>query len=204
MVVKARVKADPISRPSLAQALASAAARYAVGMARPEPWLRGPIDGVHPVLGAVLRSFEMAAEDIARATEGLSVAELWARPGGVASIGFHIRHLAGSIDRLLTYAEGRQLSDEQMEALRAEGEPGASREDLLAELNSALAASGLRVRAFPLHSLTEPRGVGRKHLPSTVAGLLIHTAEHTQRHVGQAVTTALLVSSPPSGEAGPA
>jgi hypothetical protein len=35
--------------------------------------------------------------------------------------------------------------------------------------------------------------VGRARLPSTVFGLLFHVAEHTQRHAGQAITTAKIV-----------
>jgi hypothetical protein len=162
-------------------------------VALPEPWLRGPLEGVHPVLAAVLRSFEMAAEDIALATAGLTGHQLWARPAGAASVGFHLRHIAGSIDRLLTYAEGAPLTETQMEALRAEIVPGAPRDALLLELMTALNAAAHRVRLIDPAAFPESRGVGRKHLPSTVVGLLIHIAEHTQRHVGQAVTTARIV-----------
>lgn len=47
-----------------------------------------------------------------------------------------------------------------------------------------------RVLRFSPERFEEARGVGRAGLPTTVVGLLIHAAEHTQRHVGQAVTTA--------------
>lgn len=162
-------------------------------MPLPEPWLRGPLEGVHPHVAPVLRSLEMAWEDLQAAAGELSERELWARPGGAAPVGFHLRHICGSIDRLLTYAEGVPLSEGQMQYLRDELRPGASASELLEEVRVCLDFAARRVRAIPANSLGEPRGVGRKHLPSTVIGLLVHTAEHTQRHVGQVVTTARIV-----------
>jgi hypothetical protein len=165
-----------------------------------EPWLRGPLDGVSPFVAPLLRSFEMAREDLAQHTEGLTTEQLWERPAGAAPVGFHIRHIGGSVERLIVYLRGRLLDDRQMKELRAEMEPGATREQLLAELDRALSNAEAVVRSLPLESLTEPRGVGRKALPTTVIGLIIHIAEHTQRHTGQAVTTARLVraqSTPP-------
>jgi len=165
-----------------------------------EPWLRGPLEGVSPFIAPLLRSFEMAREDLAHHTEGLSTKQLWERPAGAAPVGFHIRHIGGSVERLIVYLRGRQLDDRQMKELRAEMEPGATREQLLAELDHALSDAEAVVRALPSESLTESRGVGRKALPTTVIGLIIHIAEHTQRHTGQAVTTARLVrgqSAPP-------
>lgn len=161
--------------------------------AREEPWLRGPLEGVSPFVAPLLYSFQMAREDLARHTEGLSAEQLWARPAGAAPVGFHIRHIGGSVERLMVYAQGGQLREEQLAALRDEMTPGATREELLAELDRALSAAECAARALPPEALAEPRGVGRKRLPTTVIGLLVHTAEHTQRHVGQAVTTARLV-----------
>jgi len=158
-----------------------------------EPWLSGSLRDVHPFLAPLLYSFQMVLEDIDRHTEGLTDEQLWARPGNIASTGFHIRHIGGSVDRLLSYAEGNQLSETQLAALKREGEPGASRKDLLAELQMALESAGARVRALDPERLAEARAVGRKRLPTTVIGLVVHIAEHTQRHVGQAVTTAKMV-----------
>ena len=90
----------------------------------PEPWLRGPVAGVHPLVSPILHAFQQAREELAAHTEGLIPDQLWATPFGFGSVGFHLRHIAGSTDRLMTYVEGRQLSDEQMAALRSEGEPG--------------------------------------------------------------------------------
>ena len=116
-------------------------------------------------------------------------------PFGFGSVGFHMRHVAGSIDRLLTYLEKKQLSEKQMAALETEKQGGASRETLLAELDSAFRAGEDLVRSIDPSTLAERREVGRKRLPTTVIGLLTHIAEHTQRHVGQAVCTAKLVRS---------
>jgi uncharacterized damage-inducible protein DinB len=137
-----------------------------------------------------------AAEDIPAAVEGLTVAQLWARPGGAASVGFHLRHVAGSIDRLLTYADGEILSDAQLASLHAEQVPV---DGEAAELAQA-AAAAIR-RAISVMQETspgtylEPRGVGRRRLPTTVFGLLVHLAEHTQRHAGQIISTAKVVGS---------
>jgi uncharacterized damage-inducible protein DinB len=160
---------------------------------QPEPWLRGTLTDVPPVHRAVLHALELAREDLERWTEGLSEEELNARPGGLPSIAFQIRHLARSTDRLLTYAEGSQLSPEQIAAMKAEMEPGATRNELLAEIVVATNKSARRVRAFQPQQLDEERKVGKKQLPTTVGGLLVHVADHAQRHVGQAITTAKIV-----------
>jgi uncharacterized damage-inducible protein DinB len=159
----------------------------------PEPWLRGTLSDVPAVQRAVLHAFQLAKEDLAKWCGNLSDAELNARPGNLAPVAFHIRHIARSIDRLLTYAEGKELSEAQMEALRSELDPGARREELFAELAGALEQRVSRVRAFDATQLEESRAVGKKRLPASVGGLLVHIAEHTQRHVGQAITTAKIV-----------
>ena len=158
----------------------------------PEPWMRGPIAGLSPLLAPVLYSFQQAREDLARFTEGLSTEQIWARPHGFGPVGFHLRHIAGSVGRLMTYVEGRQLSPEQLAALSAEMEPGATREDLLSALDAALDKAEEVVRRIDPATLAKPRGVGRKQLPTTVIGLLTHIAEHTQRHVGEAISAAKL------------
>jgi uncharacterized damage-inducible protein DinB len=123
----------------------------------------------------------------------LTDAELNARPEGLAPVAFHLRHIARSIDRLLSYAEGEQLSDEQIAALTAELDGNATRDELFAELAAALARGAMRIRRFDADRLQEPRQVGTKRLPTTVGGLLVHVADHTQRHVGQAITTSKIV-----------
>ena len=159
-----------------------------------EPWMRGPLPGVDTFIAPLLYSFQMAREDLAKYTAGLTTEQIWATPHGFGSVGFHLRHIAGSTDRLMTYVSGGQLSSDQMTALKAEKEPGATREELLAAIDQAFASAEAVAFSLDPARLTEPRGVGRKQLPTTVIGLLIHIAEHTQRHVGQAISAAKLAN----------
>jgi uncharacterized damage-inducible protein DinB len=154
--------------------------------------LRGPISGISPLIAPVLYSFQQAREDLAKHTEGLTGDQTWVRQFGLAPLGFHLRHIAGSVDRLTTYLLGRQLDEAQMAALRNEMEPGEPLSKLLAQVNESLAQAEDRIRSIDPATLTEPRAVGRRQLPTTVIGLLIHIAEHTQRHVGQAIGAAKL------------
>jgi uncharacterized damage-inducible protein DinB len=163
--------------------------------ALPEPWMRGPIAGVHPLLAPVLYSFQMAREDLEKYTAGLLPERIWANPHGLASVGFHIRHIAGSTNRLMTYLQGRELAAAQWVALAAEEAPGTlSREQLLAALDLAFRDAEAVIRAMDPATLADARTVGRKRLPTTVIGLLTHVAEHTQRHVGQAIAAAKLAA----------
>jgi len=162
-----------------------------------EPWLRGTLTDVAAVPRAVLHALELAREDLMRWCGQLSDAELNARPEGISPVAFHIRHIARSVDRLLSYAEGKRLDDGQIAALKTELRAGATRAELFAELEAALAQGAKRVRQFDVNRLEEPRPVGTKLLPTTVGGLLVHVAEHTQRHVGQAITTAKIVVAKP-------
>lgn len=157
--------------------------------------MSGTLGEVHAVLRAVLHSFEHAKLDLTACTEGLSPEQIWTTELGVASIGFHLRHIPGSVDRLFTYARGEMLNEAQMAYLRTEGESGAGRDELLAALDATLDRVAAEVRAIDPVTLTEPRTIGRKKLPTSLAGLLVHIAEHTQRHVGQAVTTAAILKT---------
>ena len=156
----------------------------------PEPWLRGTLTDIPAVPRAVLHPLKLAQEDLEQWCGGLTEAELFARPLGLAPLAFHIRHIARSLDRLLTYAEGRPLSDQQLAALHTELDAPASRDQVFAELSSAWSRSAGRIRAIEAQTLEAPRTIGKQALPSTVGGLLVHIADHTQRHVGQAVITA--------------
>jgi uncharacterized damage-inducible protein DinB len=162
---------------------------------QPEPWLRGTLTEIPAVPRAVLHALELAKEDLTRWCAALSDAELNARPAGIAPIAFHIRHVARSVDRLLTYAEGKTLNEMQLAALKIELEPNAKSRELFAELEAAFAAAARRIAQIDPARWPEPRTVGKKHLPTTVAGLLVHIADHTQRHVGQAITTAKIVAA---------
>lgn len=162
----------------------------------PEAWLRGPLPNVAGPLQPAAHALVQAAEDIAAAATPLTIDELWQRPGGAASAGFHLRHIAGSIDRLLAYAHGNPLSDGQREALRSEGVPGDPRADaasLILHATAAIEAALDAIRTTTADAAAEPRTVGRAALPSTLGGILFHIAEHTQRHTGQLITTAKIV-----------
>jgi uncharacterized damage-inducible protein DinB len=159
----------------------------------PEPWLRGTLTEVSAVPRAVLHALELADEDLRKWGASLSDAELNAQPHGLPSIGFQLRHIARSIDRLLTYAEGNLLSGEQLDALQRESQPGASAQALFDELSASLTMAAARIRALAKSDLEQPRSVGKKALPTTLGGLLVHVADHTQRHVGQAITTAKIL-----------
>jgi uncharacterized damage-inducible protein DinB len=158
-----------------------------------EPWLRGTLTDVAPVPRAVLHALQLANEDMERWCGGLGDDQFNAQPYGIESLAFHIRHIARSIDRLLTYAEGKQLTEGQIASLKGEFDDGATRSELFAELNAAFEKSVGRIRALDATRLSDAREVGRRRQPATVGGLLIHVAEHTQRHVGQAITTAKIV-----------
>ncbi len=162
----------------------------------PEYWLRGPVDGVHPSLMPAAHAFLQTLEDVERATADLSNDQLWLSPGGAASIGFHLMHLSGSTDRLLTYARGEMLTDAQKAAFKAESNPPpADVASLMADLRRSFEAALAQLRATPPASVYDARAVGRAALPTTVLGLLFHAAEHSQRHAGQIVTTARIVRS---------
>jgi uncharacterized damage-inducible protein DinB len=159
-----------------------------------EPWLRGPIPGMPAMVMPAAHALMQAAEDIPDAVAGLTNTQLWALPGGAAAVGFHLRHLAGSVDRLLTYANGEMLSDDQMTALDAEiDDDGRSAEELVREAAAAIQRGIDAMRDTPPGIYLETRGVGRRKLPTTVFGLLVHIAEHTQRHVGAIIATAKAV-----------
>jgi uncharacterized damage-inducible protein DinB len=158
--------------------------------------MRGPIADVSAALQPVAHSLLQSVEEVRATLPTLTLEEIWSRPKEIASVGYHVRHAMGSIDRLFTYARGEQLSDEQFGVLVAEADPterpreGA---ELVEAFEAAVERALVQLRVTREESLREVRGVGRAKLPSTVLGLLFHAAEHTQRHVGQMVTTAKVV-----------
>ncbi len=163
---------------------------------QPEPWLRGPVQGVPALLQPAAHAFIMALEDVERAAAGLDADRLWTEPGGAASVGFHIAHLSGATDRLMTYARDERLNDAQKRRLVAERpDPGArpTLEALLAGWRATVADTLRQLREIPEDTLLTPRFVGRAQLPSTVLGLIFHAAEHASRHTGQVVTTCKVV-----------
>jgi hypothetical protein len=164
--------------------------------ALPEFWLRGPIAGVPPVLMPAAHALLQTFEDAERAASDLTIDELWTSPGGAATIGFHLLHLSGSTDRLLTYARGAVLDAAQKAALGLEKDPPRSdAATLLTALRRTIDAALDQIRSTPVDSVLNARAVGRAGLPTTVLGLIFHAAEHAQRHAGQLVTTARIIRS---------
>jgi uncharacterized damage-inducible protein DinB len=160
-----------------------------------EPWLRGTHAEVPAVGRAVLHAFDLALDDLTKWTGGLTDAEIHAQPLGLTSIAFHLRHIARSTDRLLSYAEGAQLSSEQLASLKAEQTGKESLAALLSEVEVSFSNAADRVRVLATADLDTFRGVGRKQLPTSIGGALVHVADHTQRHVGQVVTTAKVIQA---------
>src|SRR5262245_14652159 len=162
----------------------------------PEVWLRGPLSGVPSEMMPVAHSLLQVAGELKPVVTPLSAQHVWMKPGAAASIGFHLKHLAGSLDRLLTYARGEPLSDTQLTALDDESRVDVATETgrvLFERVQAAIDGALAQVKATPVATLDDPRAVGRAHLPSTVRGLLFHAAEHAQRHSAQIITTAKIL-----------
>jgi len=160
-----------------------------------EPWLRGTHADVPAVGRAVLHALELALDDVTLWTKGLTDAEVHAQPLGLPSVAFHLRHIARSVDRILTYAEGNQLTAEQLTALKSEQSGEETLAALLAEVEVSFSNAADRIRVLATADFNTFRGVGRKQLPTSIGGALIHVADHTQRHVGQVVTTAKVLKA---------
>ncbi|GAA4372100.1 DinB family protein [Hymenobacter koreensis] len=163
-----------------------------------EVWLRGPLPVVPALLQPVAHALLQAREELTLALHDFPDAMLWERPAGVASVGFHLQHLTGVLDRLLTYARGEALSPAQLAYLTAEGQPierPTPTADLLRAFDAQVDVALVQLNGTNEATLTEFRGVGRAKLPSTVMGLLVHAAEHTMRHVGQLLVTARFLAA---------
>ena len=163
-----------------------------------EPWLRGTHTDVPAAGRAVLHALELALDDLTKWTAGLTDDEVHDQPLGLTSIAFHLRHIARSTDRILTYAEGGELTTGQLALLRSEQGGEGKREplaELLAEVEASFSGASGRIRVLATANLDTPRFVGRKRLPTSTGGALIHVADHTLRHVGQVVTTAKVLKA---------
>jgi uncharacterized damage-inducible protein DinB len=158
-----------------------------------EPWLRGTLTDLPVVERALLHSLQMAQEDTTKWCSGLNDLELHAQPFGLPSVAFQLRHIARSLDRFCTYAEGAPLNQDQLAALASEMDNKATRKSIFNELEQSLEKTRRRLEAIVRQPLDSPIAIGRKRFPTTLTGLLVHAAEHTQRHVGQAITTAKVV-----------
>jgi uncharacterized damage-inducible protein DinB len=162
----------------------------------PEIWLRGPITNIPPLLQPAAHALLQAREEVNEVMMDFPDQLLWIKPASAASTGFHLQHLSGVLDRLLTYADGKTLNEHQLAALKAEGDPhwtSAKTAELVIQFNSQVDMALDVLQRTNDQTLTESRHVGRAQLPSTVIGLLFHAAEHTMRHLGQLIVTVRVV-----------
>lgn len=158
--------------------------------------MRGPVQGVPPLLQPVAHALLQATEEVERLMSGFPDTLLWQRPAGVASVGFHLRHLTGVLDRLVTYARAEPLTPAQLEYLANEGKESAiSANDVVSAFKNKVEETLHFLMSVDQNQLTEFRGVGRRQMPSTVLGLLFHAAEHTMRHVGQLLVTVRVLTA---------
>jgi hypothetical protein len=160
-----------------------------------EPWMRGIREGIDPVIGHLMRAAEQIREDAASALGDLSSAQIWAKPHGMTSVGFHAKHLAGSTERLSTYLAGRQLTPEQLAAIPTEGEGNETAAELVGRITAALDRYEDMVSSLSRQDFGSIREVGRKRYPVTAISLAIHIAEHGQRHIGGLIGAAKLAST---------
>ncbi|MEH6681586.1 MAG: DinB family protein [Sediminicola sp.] len=157
----------------------------------PEFWLRGPVDGIPALLQPAAHALLQSSEEVTRYLVGFPEEQLWARPAGRASVGFHLHHLTGVLDRMLTYSKGEPLSEKQLLYLQNEGNENerSNSSELAAAFQTKVTEALEYFKKVSDATLTAPRTVGRKKLPSTVIGLLFHASEHSQRHIGQLLVT---------------
>ena len=166
----------------------------------PEVWLRGPVEGYAAELQPVVHALLQVREEVARHAADLTPEELWARPGNAGSIGFHLRHIAGATDRLLTYARDEALTPAQLAWLKTEGVPGdppSTAAEAIEVAQQGIDRALAQIREIDLETMLDRRGVGRARLPTTVVGLVFHAAEHASRHAGQIATMRTIVKSSP-------
>ncbi len=160
-----------------------------------EPWLRGTYTDVPAAGRAALHALDLALDDLTKWTDGLTDAEIHSQPLGLPAVAFHLRHIARSTDRILSYGEGNQLTAEQLTVLKSEQSGDETLAALLAEVEASFSNAAERIRVLASADLDTFRGVGRKQLPTSIGGALVHVADHTQRHTGQVVTTAKVLKA---------
>ena len=158
-----------------------------------EPWLREIDLGLHAALAQPIFALQQVREDLEQHTAGLSDEQVWQPVNGLTPLGFHLRHIAGSTQRLTTYLRGQEISEAQLAEMKAEKTPGPGRDDLLGQIGAAVAEAEAAIRELDPDKMEEARYIGRKRIRTTAIGLAIHIGEHAQRHTGQAITTCHLL-----------
>lgn len=164
----------------------------------PEVWLRGPVANIPALLQPVAHALLQAREEVNEMLVGFPEPHLWDKPAGTASVGFHLQHIKGVLDRLFTYAKGKSLEKNQLHYLSVEGNTDQcilNLQQLITNFNEQVDKALEELRNTDEQALQEKRAVGRTQLPSTVLGLLVHSAEHTMRHVGQLYVTVKVIKA---------
>ena len=162
-----------------------------------EYWLRGPIENIPSLLQPIAHALLQARDEVKEAITGFPEDKLWQNPAGVASVAFHLQHMTGVLDRLFTYANSEQLNEQQLKYLAAEGKENEtiSLNEMYDRFSMQVDKAIEQLRNTDEKILLKTRGVGRKEIPATVFGILFHAAEHIQRHNGQLIVTARIVSA---------
>ncbi len=163
-----------------------------------EVWLRGPLPGIPGLLQPVAHTLLQAREELNELMNNFPDGLLWERPAGMASPGFHLKHMAGVLDRLFTYSNAQLLNEEQLKALTEEEKPSPQNDTvvlLLQQFNQQVDKAVEQLKNTKQDSLLQSRGVGRAQIPSTVLGLVVHAAEHTMRHLGQLIVTVRILKT---------
>ncbi|WP_448698416.1 DinB family protein [Mucilaginibacter sp. AW1-3] len=165
-------------------------------MNKPEVWQRGPVEGVPALLQPVAHALLQAKEEAEQLMDGFPDRLLWETPANMASPAFHLEHMLGVLNRLLTYARGEALDAEQLNYLRSEGKQYLDDEvgvKMVAAFGKQVDDAVEQLRNTDENTLTAARGIGRAQIPTTVIGLLFHAAEHVMRHTGQLLVTVKVI-----------
>ena len=157
-----------------------------------EPWLRGSLPDVDPVISHLIRAAQHIREDLRAALTPLTPAEIWAKPHDLTSAGFHAKHLAGSTTRLCAYLAGRSLTRQELSAIPLEVVGIEDSAELIRLVDEAFELYEKEVRSLRPEDFGTLRYIGRARLPVAAVSLAIHIAEHGHRHVGQTVSAAKL------------
>lgn len=148
-----------------------------------EVWLRGPLPDMPPLLQPIAHALMQAREEVNELLHDFPDTLLWERPAGrnpngqpaksVASVGFHVQHLTGVLDRLFTYARGQALSPEQLTALATEGNPMPpipTVQELVRQFGEQVERALAQLRSTNEQTLPEAVGLGgRNFLPRSLA-----------------------------------
>lgn len=157
-----------------------------------DPWLRAPLPNIIDELQPVAAMLLGAKEDIVESLATLTHDAIWDKSLGAATVGFHVIHLAYSTERLLSYARGEELTEEQWADLKDErsaNETHPTANYLLDKLERSVSAAITQLEKTSRDTLALPRTIGRKKIPSNTRQIIEHAGEHAARHAGQVVTT---------------